>query len=169
MQPTIQAGIVLGLAAEIWTLLFLSLGLHTNPVTLLLFYLVIVIQGGVLFWGLRMTARQGKTYGAQVVAGLIMSGIGAVIIFVGSFVLTSYVFPDYFVELEEGIRTTLSAQGIPDADIQTQLDAMASSNTPIQNAINGVIGTIGTGLVLSLIIAIFVKAKPAEQPPQPQE
>lgn len=160
MQPTVKAGIVLGIAAEVWTFIVLALGWHQNPATLVLFYLVILIQAGVLFWGLRMTAAQGRTYGGQVVAGLIMSGIGAIIIFIGSFILTSYVFPDYFVELEQGMRTMLEAQGIPEADVQMQIDAMASSNTPFMNALSGVIGTVVTGLILSLIIGAFVKGKP---------
>jgi len=158
-----KAGIVLGIAVEVWTILFLSFGLHTNPLTLLLFYLVIIIQAGVLFWGLKMTAQQGKTYGGQVVSGLIISGIGAAIIFAGSFILTSYVFLQYFNELEAGVRTALEAQGMPSAEVEMQLEAMASSNTPLMNAINGVIGTVVTGLVLSLIIGAFVKAKPAVQ------
>ncbi len=167
MQSIVKAGIVLGLAAEVWTFIVLSLGWHADPMMLMLFYLVIFIQTGVLFWGLRMTAAQGRTYGGQVVAGLLISGIGAVIIFVGSFILTSYVFPDYFVELEQGLRTMLQTQGLPEADIQAQIDAMAGSNTPVMNALNGVIGTVITGLILSLIIGSFVKAKPDETPVQP--
>ena len=164
MQPTVKAGIVLGVAAEIWSIFVIAIGLHHNPMTLLIFYLVIFIQAGVLFWGLRMTAAQGKTYGGQVVSGLIISAIGAAIIFVGSLILTSYVFPNYFVEVSEGLRAFLQSQGMPEADIQMQLDSMASSNTPMQNAISGVIGTLVTGLILSLIIGAFVKAKPgAEQ------
>ena len=163
MQPTVKAGIVLGLAAEVWTILTLALGLHQNPMTLLVFYLVILIQAGVLYWGLRMTAAQGKTYGGQVVSGLIISAIGAAIIFVGSIIITSYIFPNYFMEVEEGLRTFLQSQGLPEADIQMQIDSMASSNTPLQNAINGVIGTLVTGLILSLIIGAFVKAKPGAE------
>lgn len=161
MQPTIKSGIVLGIAVEVWTIFFLSLGLHANPTTLILFYLVIFIQAGVLFWGLTMTAQQGKTYGGQIVSGLIISSIGAAIIFVGSFILTSNVFPDYFIELEAGVRTALESQGTPAAEVERQLEAMTSSNTPLMNSIFGVIGTMVTGLILSLIIGAFVKAKPS--------
>ena len=164
MQSIVKAGLVLGLAVEVWTFLTLALGWHKDPMTLMLFYVVIVIQAGVLYWGLRMTAAEGRPYGGQVVAGILISGIGAVIIFIGSFILTSYVFPDYFMELEQGLRTMLLAQGLPEADIQAQIDAMAGSNTPLMNAVNGVIGTVISGLILSLIIGAFVKAKSVETP-----
>ncbi len=170
MQPTIKAGIALGLAAEVWTLFVLSMGWHKDPVMLMLFYLVILIQAGILVWGLRMTAAQGKTYGGQVLSGLVISAIGAAIIFVGSYTLTSMVFPDYFSELAEGMRKMYETQGMAQADIQAQLDAMASTNTPFMNALSGVFGTIVTGLILSLIIAAFVKApqgqsSPSTEPP----
>lgn len=164
MSPTIKAGVALGLAVEAWTFIVIALGWHKDPMMLMLFYLVIFIQAGVLIWGLRMTAAQGKGYGAQVGAGTLMSAVGAVIIFVGAYLMVTAVFPNYFVEVQEAGRLALSAQGYSEEAIQAQMDAMASMQTPMANSLTGAIATIITGLIESLIIAAFVKAK-APVPP----
>jgi hypothetical protein len=164
MSPIVKAGVTLGLGAELWTFIVLALGWHNNPTTLLLFYLVILYQGGILFWGLRLSAKQGRTYGKQVATGLFISGIGSVFIFIGSFILTSYIFPAYFIELEEGLRAALVSRGLSEAEIQIQLDVVAGSHTPLMNAINGVIGTMSAGLIFSLIISAFVKSTSMSEP-----
>jgi hypothetical protein len=163
MSPTIKAGLVLGIAVEIWTFLVIALGWHKDPMLLSLFYLVIFIQAGVLFWGLRMTAAQGKGYGAQVGAGTAMSAIGAVVIFVGAYLMVTVVFPNYFVEVQEAGRMALQAQGMSAEAIQAQMDAMAPMQTPLANAMTGAIATVITGLIESLILAAFVKG--SAQPP----
>ena len=159
MSPTVKAGLVLGLAVEVWTLIVIAFGWHKDPMMLMLFYLVIFFQAGVLVWGLRMTAAQGKGYGAQVGAGTLMSAIGAVVIFVGAYLMATAVFPNYFTEVQEAGRTALSAQGLSAEAIQAQLDAMAPMQTPMANALTGAVATIITGLIESLIIAAFVKGK----------
>ncbi len=164
MSPTIKAGVVLGLAVEVWTFIVIALGWHKDPMMLMLFYLVIFIQAGVLVWGLRMTAAQGKGYGAQVGAGTLMSAIGAVIIFIGAYLMVTTVFPNYFVEVQEAGRMALSTQGYSEEAIQTQMDAMAPMQTPMANSLTGAVATIITGLIESLIIAAFVKAQ-APAPP----
>jgi hypothetical protein len=162
MKPTVKAGLVLGLAVEVWTFMVVVLEWHKDPVLLSLFYLVILIQAGVLVWGLRMTAAAGKTFGGQVAAGTAMSAVGAVIILVGSYLITTVLFPNYFAELEEAGRLALAAQGMSEAEVQARFDAMASMNTPFMNALMGAVMTVVTGVVLSLIIAIFVKGQPGQ-------
>ena len=162
MRHIIKAGIVFGLAAEAWTIVFLAMGLHKHPTTAMLFYLVIVIQAIVLFWGLRQTAAQGRTFGKQVVAGLVMTVVGACIIFMGSFLLTQYGFPESFRESEEGLRLFLQEHGSSEADIQAQVEAASAMHTPLMNALLGVIGSLATGLLFSIIVAIFVRARPQQ-------
>ena len=159
MSPTIKTGLVLGFAVEVWTFIVIALGWHKDPIMLSLFYLVIFIQAGVLIWGLRMTAAAGKGYGAQVGAGTAMSAVGALIIFIGSYVIVTVVFPNYFTEVQEAGRIALGAQGLSEDAIQAQLDAMAPMQTPLVNALTGAVATVVTGLIESLIIASFVKSK----------
>lgn len=165
MSPVLKTGLVLGVAVEIWTFIVIALGWHKDPMLLTLFYLVIFIQAGILIWGLRMTADQGKSYGAQVGAGTAMSSVGAVVIFVGAYLMMTMVFPNYFTEVQEAGRIALQAQGLSQEAIQAQLDAMAPMQTPLANAMTGAIATVITGLIESLLIAAFVKAKTPPQAP----
>jgi len=166
MQPTLKVGLVLGAIVEVWTFIVLVLGWHKDPVMLMMFYLVILFQAGVLWWGLKMTAAQGKTYGGQVIAGTVMSAYGAVIVLVGSYILTSMVFPSYFMEVEEAGRSMMTAQGMSAEQIETQLAAMRPMQNSLMNSITGAVATVITGLVLSLIFGAFLKAKPASPPAQ---
>lgn len=94
-----------------------------------------------------------------------MSAVGAVVIFIGAYLMVTIVFPNYFVEVQEAGRTALQAQGLSEETIQAQMDALAPMQTPFANAMTGAIATIITGLIESLIIAAFVKAKTSPPPP----
>lgn len=163
MKPTLKAGLVLGLAVELWVYVMGILGWYKDPVLLNFFWLVILIQIGVLIWGLRLTA-DGKTYGAQVGAGVLMSLVGGVIIALGSILFTTVVFPNYFEELRAASEEMMRKQVLSEEEIETQLDSMAPLQTPIMQAIQGFFGTLVTGLLASLVIAIFIRKK-EENPP----
>jgi hypothetical protein len=163
MNFTVKAGLVLGIAAEIWIFLLGIMGWYKDPVLMNLFWVVILIHIGVLIWGLRST-RETKTYGQQVGAGTLISLYGAVIIFFGSILFTAVVFPNYFADVRAAGEETMRSQGMVEADITAQLDAMAPMQTTFMNAISGFIGTVLTGILVSLVIAIFFKKKSEAQP-----
>lgn len=164
MKPIPKAGIVLGVLVVIWMFVIGFTGWYKDPVLLNLFYVVILIQIGVLIWGLRVTAREGRTYGGQVGAGMLISLIGGIIIFFGSILFTSVVFPDYFEEVRRAGEEVMRARGMSETDIQTYLDQQAAMQTPIINALTGFIATLVTGLIVSLVTAAFLRRKPAAAP-----
>ena len=161
MKPTMKAGIALGILVFLWTLVMGLTGWFKHPVLLNLFYIVILIQIGVLVWGLRMTAAEGRSYSGLVKAGTAMSAIGAVIIFFGSLLFTSVFFPNYFEELREAGRQMYAAQGMTEEQITSVLDAQAALQTPFIQALIGAVMTLVTGLVVSLVLAAFIRKKEA--------
>ncbi|MCZ6649777.1 MAG: hypothetical protein O7D35_03845, partial [Acidobacteria bacterium] len=56
-------------------------------------------------------------------------------------------------------RQTYVAQGWNEAEIQAAMEVNAALQTPFWQALFGVIGTMVTSLVVSLITAAFVRAK----------
>ncbi|MBM4162240.1 MAG: DUF4199 domain-containing protein [Ignavibacteria bacterium] len=164
MKPIHKTGLVLGVLVVIWMFIVGFAGWYKDAVLLNLFYVVILIQIGVLIWGLRFTAREGRGYGGQVGAGMLMSVIGGVIIFFGSILFTSVAFPDYFEEVRRAGEEVLRGQGMSDADIRTYLDQQAAMQTPFVNALTGFIATLVTGLIVSLIAAAFLRKKPKLAP-----
>lgn len=159
MRTTIKAGLVLGILVVLWTLVMGVTGWYKHPTLLNLFWVVIALQIGVLVWGLKLTATEGYGYGKQVGAGLLISLLGGVIIFLGSIMFTTLVFPHYFQELEAMGREVMRSQGKPEAEINAYLAQLAPTQTPFMQALFGFIGTVGTGLVASLIIAAFCRKK----------
>ena len=165
MKPTLKAGIVLGLLVVVWTFVMGVTGWYKDPSLLNLFYIVVLIEIAVLFWGLRLTAKEGKGYGAQLGAGTLMSVYGAVIIFFGSLLFTTVVYPHYFEELRVMGEEVLRARGVPEDQIKAQLDLAASMQTPFMQALIGAVMTVVTGFVASLVLAAFLRAKGT--PPEP--
>jgi hypothetical protein len=96
------------------------------------FFLVIAIEVCGLFWGLRKTAAEGRTFTGQVVAGTMMAVVAGVIV-IGSSLLFTTIFSDY----------------------GRYRDA---ASTPMGEALSGFMGTLVTGILASAVIAIFVRS-----------
>ena len=159
MNTILKAGVVLGLLVEVWTLVMGFTGWYRHPVLLYLFFLVIPIQIAVLIWALRKTAAEGRRYWGQVSAGVLISAIAGIIIVVGSLLFTTVFFPDYFQELSGMQEQMMHQAGKSEAEIRAALNAAAKTNTPMAQAMSGLIGTLVTGLVASLAISGFSRAK----------
>lgn len=159
-KKILNPGIVLGVAVMLFSVVTLVLGWYKNPsfggpsIAIL-----IAIEAGVLVWGLRGTAQDGRGYGGQVVAGVSIAVIGAVIIFAGSLILTPMLAPDYPEFAEAQMIEQLVAQGNSDEEIETIVGATTWMRTPWFGAILSAIMTVLTGLVISLITAAFIRKK----------
>ena len=164
MNTIVKAGLILGILCEVWTFLIGFTGWYKDPALVNLFYVVILIQAGVLIWGLQQTAAQGRKYGGQVGAGTLMSAVASVIVIVGSLLFTTVVFPDYFQEIAAMTESMLADKGMSGEEIQQVMDAQAAFTNPMVNAITGAVMTIITGCILSLGIAAFVRAKTPSVP-----
>ncbi len=158
LSGVFTVGVVLGVAVFAWSLIMGVTGWYKHPTLLNLFWMVIPLQIFILWWGLRRTAAQGNGYLAQIGSGLLMSLIGAVIIFAGSLLLTTVIFPQYFQDLADLGRQMMRAEGRAEADIETYLQQIAPTQTPLMQALLGFIGTIATGFVASLAIGSVVRA-----------
>lgn len=158
MDTTVKGGILIGVLCAIWTFIMGFTGWYKDPEMLTVFYVVILIQIGVLVWGLRKTAAV-RTYGAQVGAGILMSVIGGVIIMAASLLFTTVAFPEYFKELRVAQTQMLINDGRTEAEAAAQVEMASQFQTPWYQAIFGFIGTLLTGAVASLIIAIFARKK----------
>jgi len=53
----------------------------------------------------------------------------------------------------------LKAAGLPEAEIKTQVAAAAAMQTPVMNALSGVIGTVVTGVAVAAIAGAFWRKK----------
>ncbi len=159
MKSTLKAGIVLGLAVMAWTFIFGFAGWHKEASTAPIWYIVILIQGGVLAWGLTLTKAEGKQYGGQLGAGTLMSVYGAVIGIFSSLLFTTVVFPDSLEIAKELQLDVMAETGQSAEQIEQAMVGLDFMFTPAASAIMGFIMTILTGFVLSLILAAFIRNK----------
>lgn len=160
MKHIVTAGILLGVLCAVWTLVMGYTGWYRDPALLNLFFLVILIEIGVLVWALRKTAAEGRGYGGQFVAGLLISVIGGLIIVGNSLLFTTVLFPSYFTELAAIQEQMLRDAGQSEEQVARAMEAYRATATPVANALAGFIGTLATGIVATAIIAIFVRHKP---------
>jgi hypothetical protein len=149
------------LAVLVGLLMFVNgaTGMYRNPDLGWVFPSVAtLVQLCVLIWGLRITAREGRRYGGQIVAGLMISLVAGLLI-VPISLMWAAAYPD-ISEVMAGIQADqLADQGFSGEELEARLDAMAFARTPIFQAVLGFVATMITGLILSLIIAAFVRRK----------
>lgn len=69
------------------------------------------------------------------------------------------VFPKYFDEIRAAQESILRSKGIPEAQIVETLKVAAAMENPYLQATFGAIGTIVTGIVVSLIASAIVKKR----------
>lgn len=131
MNPILNAGLLIGVLCGVWTFVMGLAGWYRDPAMSNAFFLVIAIEVFGLFWGLRKTAAEGRTFAGQVVAGTMMAVVAGVVIICTSLIFTT-IFSDY-----GSYRSTAS--------------------TPMGEALSGFMGTLITGIVASAVIAIFVR------------
>jgi hypothetical protein len=153
-----RAGTLLGVLTVVWMFVMGFTGWYKDPVLLNLFFLVVLLEIGVVIWATRKTAATA-TWGGQVVNGLALSLVASVIIFTGSLLFTTVAFPTYFTDLEAAQAEMLKAAGIPEDQIRSQVAAAAAMQTPLMNAISGVIGTVITGVVVAAVAGAFWRKK----------
>jgi len=159
MKTVVRYGIILGVLVEIWTAVMIATGWYKDPALLLLFFLVIPLQVTVLILALRETAAAGAVYGKQVLNGIGISAVAGVIVFFGSAFLTTVVFPDYYAELKTLGAEMLAKAGRPAEEIESQMRVNASMYNPWVNALQGLVGTLVTGAVVSAIAGAFMRKR----------
>ena len=164
MNNNIGAGIVLGVLVVIWTAVVIAARWHLDPRTMWLFFMVIPIQVLVMVLAFR-THTHHASYGRQVWNGVVLSFMAAVVVFAGSYVLTTMVFPEYFPQIRAAAENMLMQLGRQPAEIAEEMQRNRAMYDPFANAMSGAVGTVLTGLVLSLILAAFMhrRHRPVER------
>jgi hypothetical protein len=158
MKYTFKGGILIGIFCAIWQLIMGLTGWFLHPVLLNLFWMVIIIQVCILFWGLKKTSME-NSYWQQVGAGTLMSFNGGLLLFIFSILFTTIFFPNYFNDLRLMQEQILKEAGNSESEIKTQVELASQMQTPIWQALFGLLGTVFTGFIASLIIGAFLRKK----------
>jgi hypothetical protein len=161
MPHTLKGGLLIGILCGVWMFIVGFTGWYKDPVLQSTFWVVILIEVGVLFWALRRMPADQRTFGRLLKDGTIMSVIGGLVLIIASVLFTTVVFPNYFEELRTIQAEMLRAEGMNEEQIAAAHGAMAPMQTPVVNALMGFVGTVVTGFVASVVIGLFLKKKVA--------
>lgn len=136
MNPILKTGVVIGVLCAVWMFVFGFAGWYKDPSMRIMFFLVVLIEVAGLVWGLRQTARDGRAYLGQIVAGTMIAVVAGVIVIAASLVFTMAVFPDALEAVQ----------------------ASEPAATPMSQALDGFLGTLVTGILASAAIALWIRA-----------
>ena len=156
MNTPAKYGLALGVIVAAMGFALAISGLHTSATTPIAFVIAaIVINVVIVILAIRRTAR--SSYWIQQVGnGLVLGLVGAVIIFLGSWLMTAVFFPDYYTEFAEAARARAVAGGLSPEEIDAAV-AMATG-TPVGSAFSGALGTVITSVVVAAIAGFFYRA-----------
>ncbi len=159
MKAVITAGVILAVLVTVVSAVITLAGMHENPLVVGMGFLVIaiILNLGLLFWALKSNAGEAG-YGRQLGNGALLGLVAGTLIFLSSFVLLTYVFPDYLAEMTAGTLEFMEGSGVPQETLDKQAAAMEQM-TPVTQALNGAIGTFFTSLVGAAIMGIFLRKK----------
>jgi hypothetical protein len=161
MSLTLKGGLLIGVLCSVWMFVVGFAGWYKDPALQSMFFVVILIEVGVLFWMLRQLPEASKKFAGILKAGTVMALIGAVVIFICSYLFTTVFFPNYFEEIRVLGEQQYRAQGMTDQQVAAAMASMAPMQTPVVNALTGAIGTVVTGFLASALLGLILKKKSA--------
>ena len=153
MTISIKYGLVLGVVVAAFGFVLGVSGLHTNQLAPMGFVIVaIIINAAIVVLAVRRLAST-STWVQQVANGLVLGLVGAVVVFLGSWLMTAVVLPDYYAEFAEAARLRAVAEGLTGEQLEAAV-AMVTG-TSVGSAFQGAVGTVITSVVVAGIAGIF--------------
>lgn len=158
--PALQFGLLTGLAMIVYTLIMYLAGVDMKSSWNLIGYLIFI---GGLYWGItniREKQLEGvMSYGKAFGVGFWIAFFTSILVGIFTFFYLKYIdtaaLSNTISEAENKILS--SNPNISDEDLQKALDMMRMFATPVLRAIIGFIWFLISGMVFSLIIAIFAR------------
>ncbi len=158
MKKAVSWGIILGAAVAVVSLLFGLFGWH-RTYEMSFVFLAVAISLNVLT--VVLCLREGastESWLSQIKRGVVLGAVASVVIFLSSWLITSVVFPQYFADMAEGYRATFVGMGLSEPEV-TQMVAATAATSPIGSALDGVVGTMATSLLVAIIAGAWLRKK----------
>ena len=153
MTIPIKYGLVLGVIVAAFGFVLGMSGLHTHPMAPMGFVIVaIIINVVIVVLAVRRLASI-STWIQQVGNGLVLGFVGALVVFLGSWLMTAIVLPDYYAEFAEAARVRAVADGLAAEDIEAAVTM--ATGTSVGSAFQGALGTMITSVVVAGLAGLF--------------
>lgn len=166
MKTYLTYGTYCAVASAALNLVLYFSGLQTDKMALGQYvqWLGIVFFAVVLFFGMKdvrsAKPNQEICYSGAFVAGLLISVFAGLFGAIYTYIHFTFVNPDFPQYLNDFTRAQLEAKGVPSANIEAALNMQTLFVKPWIQAVIAVFVTPIMGVLVSLILAIFVKRTP---------
>jgi len=158
-------GLFIGLANLIWLYLAYYLGLHTSGIMVfqifILVWLALTATGFVLT--LRAVKRQNPAlrYGGGIGAGAVAAVVSAAVAVVAQAGYFTVVHPAWPEVMAQQTKAHFTAQGMSPGQVEQMVGQARASFTLSRYASASAAAALMTGIVMSAIIMIFLRRRPA--------
>jgi len=158
MGAAVRWGVILAIVVTVFNALWVLAGLHTS-LTAAAGYLaaVTILDIVAVVLALKVTASE-NSYGGQFLGGVVLGAVGGVLIFLTSWLMLSFVFPNVIQEQIAGFTEAYQSLPLSDAERQRAIGALQGV-TATNSAFQGAMGTLFTSVIVAAIAGIFLRRK----------
>lgn len=170
MEIPVRYGLVLGFIVAAFGFVLAMTDLHTHAAAPMGFVIAATILNVVIVVLATQRSAPNSNWGRQVLNGLVLGVVAAVIVFLGSWVMTTVVFPDYYAEYFAAIRDRALEAGMSGGALEPgdgggsgiaadpELQTLVPPGTAVMSASSGAVGTIITSIVVAAIAGYFKRS-----------
>jgi hypothetical protein len=157
-KANLTSGLILGLFAVVYTLVMYFLDLTFNKVQGYVFLLVLIVTLYFLVKSYRDNYLHGYiTYGQAVGAGVVIFLYFAIISAIFTYILYAVIDPELTTKQLAFVEETLVKRGMSQELIDTSMNMQKKFLKPEIMAPFSILGNMVTGVIMSLLVAIFVR------------
>lgn len=174
MKNSLLYGFLMAIAGFILTLALYLLGMHSDPAKMPTASLISEVLGALIMivcivLGVRaargaVPAEQGYSYGRGVGSGMGISLVSAAVGLVTTPLYVMVINPQFTEVIMELQRSKMAEKGLNDDQIEQALKIMKIFSSPGFLTVSAFLSVLFFGLVISLIVAAFLRSQPAQPP-----
>jgi len=157
-KENLTNGLILGLIGVVYTLVMYFLDLTLNKIQGYVFLLILIVTLYFLVKSYRDNYLHGyMTYGQAVGAGVVIFLYYSIIIAIFTYILYAVIDPGLIDKQLAAAEELMAKRGLPQEAMDAGLKIQKKMMKPEIMALMGIFGSMLSGVIMSLIVAIFAK------------
>lgn len=157
-KANLTNGLIIGLLGIVYSLVIYFFDLSLNKIQGYVFMVILVIVLFFLVKSYRDNYSHGMiTFGQALGAGLIIFLYYSLIMAVFTYILYAVIDPDLSGKMLAGAEEQMLKKGIPQEQVDAGMAIQAKIMKPPIMALIGILSSMFTGFIISLLVAAFVR------------
>ena len=170
-KHSLNYGILFGLLLIIYSVVLYMFNII--PVGIKLSLLLLVVNLAIYFFALWFFTKSYRNdilggyvdYGKAFLFGVLIVAFSSILLAIYNYIFHAFIDPDYIQRVvdatQEWTEEFMSSKGLPQAQIDSTIEKIGSKSsvTPLKSALQGILGGVIFGTIISLITSAIVKKK----------